>query len=62
VPADLTPEQQEAATAAIKSAFITGYRWAMLVAGAMAWFSALVALRFIRGGRPRIEGAQGATP
>lgn len=57
VPVGLTPEQQAAATAAIKSAFITGYRWAMLVAGAMAWFSALVALRFIRGGR-----VQGAMP
>jgi EmrB/QacA subfamily drug resistance transporter len=48
VPADLSPEQQAAATAAIKSAFITGYRWAMCVAGAMAFVSALVALRFIR--------------
>jgi EmrB/QacA subfamily drug resistance transporter len=48
VPADLSPEQQAAATAAIKSAFITGYRWAMGVAGAMAFVSALVALRFIR--------------
>jgi EmrB/QacA subfamily drug resistance transporter len=53
VPADLTPEQQAAATAAIKSAFISGYRWAMVVAGVMAFFSALVALRFIRGGRVR---------
>jgi EmrB/QacA subfamily drug resistance transporter len=48
VPTDLSPEQQMAATAAIKSAFITGYRWAMGVAGAMAFVSALVALRFIR--------------
>jgi predicted MFS family arabinose efflux permease len=48
VPADLSPAQQDAAMAAIKSAFITGYRWAMGVAGAMAFLSALVALRFIR--------------
>jgi EmrB/QacA subfamily drug resistance transporter len=48
VPADLSPEQQAAAAAAIKSAFISGYRWAMCVAGAMAFVSALVALRFIR--------------
>jgi EmrB/QacA subfamily drug resistance transporter len=48
VPADLSLEQQAAAAVAIKSAFITGYRWAMGVAGAMAFLSALVALRFIR--------------
>jgi hypothetical protein len=48
VPADLSLAQQAAANAAIKSAFITGYRWAMAVAGAMAFVSALVALRFIR--------------
>jgi hypothetical protein len=60
VPADLSPEQQALATEAIKSAFISGYRWAMGVAGGMAWFSAIVALRFIRGGRP--QGAQAAMP
>ena len=49
VPADLSPEQQAAATAAIKAAFISGYRWAMCAAGAMAFFSAFVALRYIRG-------------
>ncbi len=32
VPADLSPDQQAAAMAAIKSAFISGYRWAMVVA------------------------------
>jgi predicted MFS family arabinose efflux permease len=48
VPADLSPAQQAAADAAIKSAFITGYRWAMGVAGGMAFLSALVALRFLR--------------
>jgi EmrB/QacA subfamily drug resistance transporter len=52
VPTDLSPDQQAAATVAIKHAFISGYRWAMAAAGAMAWFSALVALRFIRGARP----------
>jgi len=56
VPADLAPAQQTAADAAIKSAFITGYRWAMGVAGAMAFVSALVALRFIR--RPQAATAQ----
>ena len=51
VPADLSPAQAAAAHAAIKSAFISGYRWAMGCAGAMAYASALVALRFVR--RPR---------
>jgi len=54
LPADLSPAQQAAADAAIKSAFIAGYRWAMGVAGAMAFLSALVALRFIR--RPKVQG------
>ena len=57
VPADLSVEQQAAALTAIKSAFISGYRWAMGLAGAMAWFSAFVALRFIRGARPQAAGA-----
>jgi EmrB/QacA subfamily drug resistance transporter len=48
LPPGLDPAQQEAATAAIKHAFISGYRWAMACAGAMAYLSALVALRFIR--------------
>jgi len=52
LPADLSPEQQAAAGAAIKAAFISGYRWATGVAGAMAFFGAFVALRFVRGGRP----------
>jgi EmrB/QacA subfamily drug resistance transporter len=56
VPTDLSPELQAAATAAIKSAFITGYRWAMGVAGAMAFVSALVALRFIRRPAPAPAG------
>jgi EmrB/QacA subfamily drug resistance transporter len=55
VPVDLSLAQQEAATAAIKSAFIAGYRWAMCVAGVMAFVSALVALRFIR----RSQGSAG---
>jgi len=57
IPAALSPESQAAATAAIKAAFITGYRWAMGLAGAMAFVSALVALRFIR--RPAVQGPTG---
>ena len=52
-----SPESQAAATAAIKAAFITGYRWAMGLAGAMAFVSALVALRFVR--RPAVQGPTG---
>jgi predicted MFS family arabinose efflux permease len=48
LPADLAAAQQEAATAAIKHAFITGYRWAMTAAGIMAMASALMALRYLR--------------
>ena len=48
IPADLPPDQQAAAAAVVKAAFITGYRWAMLIAGAMAFFSAWIAVRYIR--------------
>src|SRR5262249_39368825 len=61
VPADLSAAQQEAASAAIKSAFITGYRWAMVAAGAMALASALVALRFIRRASPAQSGQTGTS-
>jgi len=48
VPADLALAQHEAATAVIRHAFITGYRWAMAAAGIMALASALMALRYLR--------------
>jgi MFS family permease len=48
VPTDLAAAQQDAATAVIKHAFITGYRWAMAAAGIMAFASALMAARFLR--------------
>jgi EmrB/QacA subfamily drug resistance transporter len=47
IPADLSPEGQAAAAATVRHAFITGYRWAMGAAGAMAFFSAWIAFRHI---------------
>jgi EmrB/QacA subfamily drug resistance transporter len=49
VPAGLSAEQHEVAATIIKHAFIAGYRWAMAAAGIMAWASALMALRYLRG-------------
>jgi MFS family permease len=47
VPADLPADQRDAVAAIIKHAFIAGYRWAMLVAGVMAFFSAWLAVRYL---------------
>jgi len=48
VPADLSAAAQAAAETIIKNSFITGYRWAMAAAGAMALASAAMAFRFLR--------------
>jgi EmrB/QacA subfamily drug resistance transporter len=53
VPTDLSAAQQDAAAAIIKQAFIAGYRWAMGAAGVMAFASALMAARFLRGERAK---------
>ncbi|HWT99341.1 MAG TPA: MFS transporter, partial [Terriglobales bacterium] len=43
VPADLAPDLQLAVTAAIKLAFVNGYRWIMASAAAMAFVSSVIA-------------------
>jgi hypothetical protein len=43
IPAGLPPDQQMAVTWAIKSAFVSGYRWAMSAAAIMAFASAWIA-------------------
>jgi predicted MFS family arabinose efflux permease len=48
VPEGLSPAAQAAATAAIKHAFVAGYRWAMAAAGVMAMLSAALAWRYLR--------------
>jgi len=48
IPATLSPEQQQAVSWAIKDAFVSGYRWAMIAAGAMAFASAGIAAVSLR--------------
>jgi EmrB/QacA subfamily drug resistance transporter len=48
VPEGLSPAAQAAAAAAIKHAFVAGYRWAMAAAGVMAMLSAALAWRYLR--------------
>ncbi|HEY4162314.1 MAG TPA: MFS transporter [Dongiaceae bacterium] len=48
IPAELTPDQRITAAAIVKQSFIAGYRWAMLIAGAMAFFSAWIAIRYLK--------------
>src|SRR5262249_13823255 len=43
IPADLPSELQMAVVAAIKTAFVSGYRWTMVAAAAMAYASAAIA-------------------
>jgi len=43
IPAGLSPDQQVAVTAAIKNAFVSGYRWAMIAAASLAFASAWIA-------------------
>jgi EmrB/QacA subfamily drug resistance transporter len=48
IPSDLPAGQQEAAAAIVKASFISGYRWAMLTAGTMAFLSAALAARYLK--------------
>jgi EmrB/QacA subfamily drug resistance transporter len=57
-PADANPDTAAAITAAIDSAFITGFRLAMITGAVMTLASALVAWKMVEGGT-RVTGRQG---
>lgn len=55
VPTGLAPEQQAAVAVAVKQAFVSGYRWTMIAAGAMAFASALIAALSLARGKAALQ-------
>ncbi|HVJ41146.1 MAG TPA: MFS transporter [Dongiaceae bacterium] len=55
VPGELSPDQHVAVTVAIKQAFVSGYRWTMIAASAMAFASAAVAAFCLARGKAAVQ-------